>query len=373
MPLAPAPLAARVRPPRATSVLRDAAVSTAGRAADHVADALAACSAAARSPTADLPFAAAVAARASEYGVVDQCAFRLMLALFPQEAVAAAVVPYVRPPGVGSAAHTAWLCARPVGDEDAAADGSPLSLMGPGCASVLNSVTAASRRSHALNAALLGGEALAMFPFAEGVRCPPADRPPARRRPAPGVVRGTDFGARFTPRICRLCGVATECIHHLAFDCPHASLCDERVVTAEEVRVLAADIRTAVIAARCRRGAVWAPPSGPEDDALASFLDGVPLGDDEFAFLGYRLLLAAPFPAEVARQHGFRAAAAVGVLLGSVRAQDVRPLCEAWAAWAEQRLRRIAAAWQIALATFPRWRRFDVAAFPRWRRCDPPV
>ena len=67
-----------------------------------------------------------------------------------------------------------------------------------------------------------------------------------------------------------------------------------------------------------------------------------------------RLLLAAPFPAEVARRHGFLASGAVGLLLGAVRAQDVRPLCESWAAWADSRLHGIAAAWKGALASLPR-------------------
>ena len=124
----------------------------------------------------------------------------------------------------------------------------------------------------------------------------------------------------------------------------------ERAVTAAEVRARAADVRKAVVCARSGRGAAWAPPTGPEDDALRAFLDGAPLGDDELAFLGYRLLLAAPFPAAVARRYGFPAAAAVGVLFGAVRAQDVRPLCESWAVWADARLvDSIAAAWKAAL------------------------
>ena len=88
----------------------------------------------------------------------------------------------------------------------------------------------------------------------------------------------------------------------------------------------------------------------PEDDALLAFLGGGPLDGDELAFLGYRLLLAAPFPAVVARRYGFLASASVGGLLEAVRAQDVRPLCESWAAWADARLRGIAAAWKAALA-----------------------
>ena len=68
------------------------------------------------------------------------------------------------------------------------------------------------------------------------------------------------------------------------------------------------------------------------------------------AFLGYRLLLAAPFPAAVARRHGFLAAAAVGALLGAVCAQDVRPLCETWATWADGHLCGIAATWEVTLA-----------------------
>ena len=101
------------------------------------------------------------------------------------------------------------------------------------------------------------------------------------------------------------------------------------------------------------RGADWAPPGGPEDDALLAFLDGGALDDGELAFLGYRLLLAAPFPAVVARRYGFLASASVGGLLEAVRAQDVRPLCESWAAWADARLRGIAVTWKAALAALP--------------------
>ena len=100
---------------------------------------------------------------------------------------------------------------------------------------------------------------------------------------------------------------------------------------------------------RSGRGTAWSPPTGPEDVALRAFLEGAPLEDDELAFLGYRLFLAAPFPAAVARRYSFPAAAAVGVLFGAVRAQDVRPLCESWAVWADARLGSIAAAWKAAL------------------------
>ena len=50
-----------------------------------------------------------------------------------------------------------------------------------------------------------------------------------------------------------------------------------------------------------------------------------------------------------ARRGGESAPTHVGVLFGAVRAQDVRPLCESWAAWADARLGSIAAAWKAAL------------------------
>ena len=108
-------------------------------------------------------------------------------------------------------------------------------------------------------------------------------------------------------------------------------------------------IHTAVVGARSHFSAPWALPGVPEADALAAFLAGSALGDDELAFLGYHLLLAAPFPVEVARRYGFLAAGGVGLLLGAVRAQDVRPLCdstqcESWAVWADNRLCGIIAA-----------------------------
>jgi hypothetical protein len=201
-----------------------------------------------------------------------------------------------------------------------------------------------------LYAALLGGEALAMHPFGEGAPRPPVDRAAGRTHGHDEV----DFSVRFETRLCRLCGASLESIHHLAFDCSHQALCAERATTAADVRTRTAAVRSAVVHARSRRGAAWTLPAGPETDALSAFLEGSALGADELAFLGYRLLLAAPFPAEVARRHGFLASGAVGLLLGAVRAQDVRPLCESWAAWADSRLHGIAAAWKGALASFPR-------------------
>ena len=238
---------------------------------------------------------------------------------------------------------------RAVDAGDSAADGNPLSLMGPGCASVLNSLMSTKRRLHALYAAWLGGEALYMYPFARAAPRPPADRAAGRPRDYDAV----DYGARFEPRLCRLCGVAPECVHHIAFDCSHPALRAERAVTADGVRARTGAIPTAVVGARSRLGAPWALPGGPEADALAAFLAGSSLGDDELAFLGYRLLLAAPFPVEVARRYGFPAAGGVGLLLGAVRAQDVRPLCESWAVWADNRLSGIAAAWKAAVAAPP--------------------
>ena len=54
-----------------------------------------------------------------------------------------------------------------------------------------------------------------------------------------------------------------------------------------------------------------------------------------------------------AHTHTHTAAGGVGLLLGAVRAQDVRPLCESWAVWADNRLSGIAAAWKAAVAAPP--------------------
>ena len=50
-----------------------------------------------------------------------------------------------------------------------------------------------------------------------------------------------------------------------------------------------------------------------------------------------------------------RSTGAVGVsgVTRAVRAQDVRPLCESWAVWADNRLSGIAAAWKAAVASLP--------------------
>ena len=318
------------------------AVSAHGRAADRAREA------AALGP-ADATFGASVSLRLTVLSAAEAAVWPHILAALPAS-VSVPPLRYAPPPCVGSAAHAAWLFQRPVGGGAADADGSLLACPGPGSPSVLNSLTTTPRRLHALYAALLGGEALAMYPFGEGAPRPPVDRAAGRTHGHDEV----DFSVRFEARLCRLCGASLESIHHLAFDCSHPALCAERAATAADVRTRTAAVRSAVVHARSRRGAAWTLPAGPETDALSAFLEGSALGDDELAFLGYRFLLAAPFPAEVARRHGFLASGAVGLLLGAVRAQDVRPLCESWAAWVDSRLHGIAAAWKGALASLPR-------------------
>ena len=261
---------------------------------------------------ADPSSAAALSLRLFAFDSAGAAVWQHIAAAALPASVAPPVLRYKPPPCAGSAVHAASVHQRPTCDGDSAADGAPLALMGPGCPSVLNSLMEAPRRLHALYAAWLGVEALSMFPFAPGAPRPPADR--AARWPR-GGPDGAAFAVRFVLRTCRLCGTEVESIHHLAFDCTHHALRAEREVTIAEVRLRAADVRKAVVSARhvvsarSGRGAAWAPPGGPEDDALLAFLDGGALDDGELAFLGYRLLLAAPFPAVVARRYGFLASA----------------------------------------------------------------
>ena len=88
---------------------------------------------------------------------------------------------------------------------------------------------------------------------------------------------------------------------------------------------------------------------GAATGALVSFVNGTPIADDEAAFIGYRLLLAAPFPAARALEHGFYVAAQLGVAFARADARRLRRTCHEWVEWLERRLDAIAGRWKAAL------------------------
>ena len=71
--------------------------------------------------------------------------------------------------------------------------------------------------------------------------------------------------------------------------------------------------------------------------------------DDETAFIGYRLLLAAPYPPPRARKHGFYVAAELGAVFAMGDARRMRRTCNEWVEWSERRLDAIAGRWKAAL------------------------
>ena len=91
-----------------------------------------------------------------------------------------------------------------------------------------------------------------------------------------------------------------------------------------------------------------------ERDALALFVAGMrDLPPDEAAFITYRLLLTAPWPAATARSRGFPAAAALGTIFEFGRVGHLRHLCTGWVKWADEQLTAVARAWRAATAGLP--------------------
>ena len=77
---------------------------------------------------------------------------------------------------------------------------------------------------------------------------------------------------------------------------------------------------------------------GSATGALIAFVNGAPIVDDEAAFIGYRLLLAVPFPAARALEHGFYVAAQLGDAFARGDARRLRRTCNEWVEWSERRL-----------------------------------
>ena len=146
---------------------------------------------------------------------------------------------------------------------------------------------------------------------------------------------------------CRLCGNAPESVHHAAFDCLHPDMREERTTTVASMRKLAGMLWDAVdrTLSRLEDRAELSAASG----ALVSFVRGAPLSDDETAFIGYRLLLATPFPPSRAREYGFYVAAELGAVFASGDARRLRRTCCEWVEWSERRLDAIAGRWKAAL------------------------
>jgi hypothetical protein len=88
-----------------------------------------------------------------------------------------------------------------------------------------------------VTAALLGSQAMAMWPFTR--RQPWRQRDDGNAGPEPGTVTlAPDYRERFERRTCRLCGTGAESVFHAACECGDARLAAARAVVAAATRRL---------------------------------------------------------------------------------------------------------------------------------------
>jgi hypothetical protein len=216
----------------------------------------------------------------------------------------------------------------------------------------------------ALLAALQGAQGLSCFPFAKAPPGAPRRRSDPVRRPRGDAPPADDPSARYRSIECRLrCGGAhgpspLQDPFHISIACPHPALRDVQAAVSSSTRNVVKGIWTAVLRA-CRGtnapfGAALGAEHAAERDALALFVAGMrDLPPDEAAFITYRLLLTAPWPATTARSRGFPAAAALGTIFEFGRVGHLRHLCTGWVKWADEQLTAVAHAWRAATAGLP--------------------
>ena len=225
-----------------------------------------------------------------------------------------------------------------------------LGAAGPGLRSPL-SMYAGDRYPVALLAAIQGTQALHLWPFAPAPAS--AQHRRAHRPRAAAPPKSLPFASLFIWAPCRLCGgddAADEDIFHIALACPRAELVAARAALPGSLRSIVRGVWTSVERAHLRAGSVLQGPVGVEHAALAGFLAGAALAPAELGFVAYRLLMAAPWPAALARERGFHAAAALGVIFEAGRASHLRRLCTTLVDWANDRLMALAKAWRTAIA-----------------------
>ena len=233
----------------------------------------------------------------------------------------------------------------------------PVSIAGPNCSGSLLRLSH-SRRYPAVTAALLGVQAMSMWPFARRQPWREQDAVDAGPEPGTGPAPPPEFCERFESRACRLCGVGTESVYHVACECRDARLAAVQQATAASMRRLLASAHGAA------KGILRSPSDprplagAPDAAALACFLDGGGAADpDEGRILVYWPLLGVPWPASsAAPQH--RAVRALGATFDALNVQprELRGWAAAWLQQSESALRALGAAWQaaaVAAATAP--------------------
>jgi hypothetical protein len=248
------------------------------------------------------------------------------------------------PPSNGSLKHGAALSFW-MGDSHAALgmkpSSTPLSVVGPRCSGSILALDD-SGFYPAVAAALLGAQALHVWPFA-----------PRAKRPAPGSA-APPYASRFVPRPCRLCGsAADEDVFHLACVCTHAALAPAQQRIRDAVPQIADVIWRAGARARnmARLPTLALPPA--ELAAFTSFVGGAwPAAERERNFLTYWLLLATPWPHAVVAAEGFHAAAALGAAFDAtnVGPTALRAMAARWLSWGEEALGDLGETWQVACA-----------------------
>jgi hypothetical protein len=242
-------------------------------------------------------------------------------------------------------------------------DNSLAAANAPGLRSVIG-MSEMPRPPLALLAALQGAQGLFCYPFAKAPPGAPRRRSDPVRRPRGDAPPADDPSARFRSIECRLrCGGAhapspLQDPFHVAIACPHPALRAVHTSVANSIRHVTKGIWTAVLRA-CRSAGTplddqFGAEHAAEREALASFVSGLrELQPDESAFITYRLLLAAPWPAATARGRGFLAAAALGTIFEFGRVGHLRHLCTGWVTWADGQLTAVARAWRAATAGLP--------------------
>ena len=242
-------------------------------------------------------------------------------------------------------------------------DNSLAAANAPGLRSVIG-MSEMPRPPLALLAALQGAQGLFCYPFAKAPPGAPRRRSDPVRRPRGDAPPADDPSARFRSIECRLrCGGAhapspLQDPFHVAIACPHPALQAVHTSVANSIRHVTKGIWTAVLRACRSAGTPFDDQFGAEHaaerEALASFVSGLhELQPDESAFITYRLLLAAPWPAATARGRGFLAAAALGTIFEFGRVGHLRHLCTGWVTWADGQLTAVARAWRAATADLP--------------------
>jgi hypothetical protein len=280
----------------------------------------------------------------------------------------------VRPPSVPAAFHAAWINLgydyRP-GDAGACKSTTPLSCRGPGaCASIIplvlkrfpldNHFAIANLRNgrvalHTTPLAPVGGSHAAAV-----VAAVDADRAAGRSAAAAAKrARQSSAVAEWSRRAnkdgpCRLCRGDHEDPYHVLLECTDPATVAQRALMVDSLNnFLVSLCRHALIAMSPHAADGITPDDGHAAINVAALLVAVAAmtmdwTSAEGRWVAYRLLACASWPARAAQAtHPFGLATALGMLLDAVQAKPhhLRPLANAWFAWASGWVLKITRTW----------------------------